>query len=209
MNYIKKITLRNILVTLLFCLSFIFIFSFNSQAATKSTYKKTAVVVSTSKLKKKPSSDSKTICKIKQYKSCTAVSKNVNGWYKVKYNKKTGYVKESALIVGNNAKRLLKKIKQNSYEKLGTFKITAYTWTGNPTASGVYPKSNHTIAVDPKIIPLGTKIMINGETYTAEDTGVRNKTIDIYMSSYNACIYWGVHYLPVYKEVDPSVDIML
>lgn len=211
MNNIKKITLRNILVTLSLCLSFTFVFTLHTQAATKKTYKKSAVTVSSTRLKKKASSDSKTICKIKQYKACTAVSKSVNGWYKVKYNNKTGYVKESALIVGNNAKRLIKKIKQNSYEKLGTFKITAYCWTGNPTASGVYPKSNHTIAVDPKVIPLGTKIMINGETYIAEDTGVRNKTIDIYMSSRSAAIYWGVHYLPVFKEVDPSVavDVML
>ncbi|RDU24838.1 3D domain-containing protein [Anaerosacchariphilus polymeriproducens] len=209
MNYNKKIILKNILVTLFLCLSMILIFPMNTQAAKKKSYKRAAVTVSASRLKKKPSSRSKTICKIKQYKSCTVLSKNKNGWYKVKYDKKTGYVKKNTVIVGSKAKKLLKKIKKSSYQKLGTFKITAYCWTGNPTASGVYPKSNHTIAVDPKVIPLGTKIKINGKTYVAEDTGVRNKSIDIYMSSRISAIYWGVKYLPVYKVVKPNIDIML
>ena len=46
-------------------------------------------------------------------------------------------------------------------------------WSGGPTASGVYPTANHTIAVDAHnpIVPMGTKIVMNGIEYTVEDTG--------------------------------------
>lgn len=209
MRHMRRIITKTFLPTLLICFCFSLLLSSTVQAANKSTYKKKAVTVATCKLKKSASSDSKTICKIKKYESFTAIKKGKNGWVKVKYNKKTGYVKENSIVVGSNAKRLLKKIKKASQVKLGTFKITAYCWTGNRTASGVYPKSHRTIAVDPKVIPLGTKIIINGKAYIAEDTGVRNRTIDIYMSSRSAAINWGVRYLTVYQQVDPTVDVML
>lgn len=47
------------------------------------------------------------------------------------------------------------------------------SWSGGPTASGVYPTSNHTIAVDAKnpFVPMGTKVIMNGMEYTVEDTG--------------------------------------
>lgn len=46
-------------------------------------------------------------------------------------------------------------------------------WAGGPTASGVYPTANHTIAVDANnpIVPIGTEIIMNGTLYKAEDTG--------------------------------------
>ncbi|MCD8382350.1 MAG: NlpC/P60 family protein [Clostridiales bacterium] len=46
-------------------------------------------------------------------------------------------------------------------------------WAGGPTASGVYPTANHTIAVDANnpIVPIGTQIIMNGVLYTVEDTG--------------------------------------
>lgn len=49
------------------------------------------------------------------------------------------------------------------------FKLTAYTWTGNRTASGKIPKVGY-IAVDPKVISLGRKVTISGlGSYVAED----------------------------------------
>lgn len=51
--------------------------------------------------------------------------------------------------------------------------ICCGVWSGGPTASGVMPKGNHTIAVDAKnpIVPMGTKIVMTGVEYTVEDTG--------------------------------------
>lgn len=85
---------------------------------------------------------------------------------------------------------------------LGQFKITAYCncskccgkWAGGPTASGVMPQAGRTIAVDPKVIPLGTKVIIDGHTYVAEDTGsaIKGKKIDMYFSSHSQAMAWGV-----------------
>lgn len=91
---------------------------------------------------------------------------------------------------------------------LGKFKLTAYCnckkccgkWSGGPTASGKMPKAGRTIAVDPKVIPLGSKVVINGKTYTAEDTGsaIKNKRIDVYFDSHKAALNFGVQYAEVY-----------
>lgn len=86
-----------------------------------------------------------------------------------------------------------------------TVEATAYTHTGNNTATGVYPRVNHTIAVDPNVIPLGSKVKINGSIYKAEDTGLRNdelshtgyykhmrgKRVDIFMDTRKEAINFG------------------
>ena len=91
---------------------------------------------------------------------------------------------------------------------LGRFKLTAYCncskccgkWAGGPTASGVMPKAGRTIAVDPKVIPLGSKVKINGHTYVAEDTGgaIKGNRIDVYHSSHSAALDFGVQHADVY-----------
>jgi cell wall-associated NlpC family hydrolase len=51
--------------------------------------------------------------------------------------------------------------------------ICCGVWSGGPTASGAYPTSNHTIAVDASnpFVPMGTHIVMNGVEYVVEDTG--------------------------------------
>lgn len=46
-------------------------------------------------------------------------------------------------------------------------------YAGGPTASGVYPLSSHTIAVDAfdPFVPMGTHVIMNGIEYVVEDTG--------------------------------------
>mgnify|MGYP005784316259 CR=1 FL=1 len=50
------------------------------------------------------------------------------------------------------------------------------------TATGTQAKAGRTIAVDPKIIPLGSTVIINGREYIAEDTGggIRGYKVDIF-----------------------------
>ncbi|WP_455363031.1 3D domain-containing protein [Vagococcus elongatus] len=69
---------------------------------------------------------------------------------------------------------------------------TAYTATGNKTATGTVPAPFRTIAVDPSVIPLGSLVRIDvpsmpqySGVYRAEDTGgaVRGNIIDIFMGS--------------------------
>lgn len=96
----------------------------------------------------------------------------------------------------------------SEYISLGEFKLTAYCncstccgkWSGSPTASGAMPKANHTIAVDTSVIPFGTEVIINGNTYVAEDTGsaIKGNKIDIYMSSHEEALNFGVQYAEVF-----------
>ena len=86
------------------------------------------------------------------------------------------------------------------YTSSMTVEATAYTWTGNRTATGTWPKVG-TIAVDPKVIPLGTKVYVSGYGFAvAEDTGgaIKNNIIDLYMDTNEACINWGRRNVTLY-----------
>ena len=63
------------------------------------------------------------------------------------------------------------------------------------TASGVKVKENHTIAVDPKLIPLGTLVYIEGiGIRRAEDTGsaIKGAKIDVYIPDLKKARNFGV-----------------
>lgn len=78
---------------------------------------------------------------------------------------------------------------------------TAYTATGNNTASGTVPQSGRTIATWGGI-PFGTKVYIPalGGIYTVEDRGgaVGYGIIDIYMDSEAECEAWGRQNIEIY-----------
>jgi 3D (Asp-Asp-Asp) domain-containing protein len=73
------------------------------------------------------------------------------------------------------------------------FEATAYCYTGNRTYTGTWP-SRGTIAVDPEVIPLGSKLYVEGYGEgIAEDTGgaIRGEIIDLYMLDRNEALSWG------------------
>lgn len=78
-----------------------------------------------------------------------------------------------------------------------TMQSTAYTG-GTLTATGSKPIYNpggiSTIAVDPNVIPLGSKVYVSGYgTAIAADTGgaIKGNIIDVYFNSEADCIAWG------------------
>lgn len=90
----------------------------------------------------------------------------------------------------------------NLGESLGNFKLTAYCgcrkcngrWTGCPTASGTDYVQGRTIAVDKRVIPLGTWVYINipnegWQKFRAEDTGsaIKRNRIDVYVDAHHLC----------------------
>lgn len=95
---------------------------------------------------------------------------------------------------------------------LGTFKLTAYCpcsqccgkWANGITATGVIAKPNHTIAVDPHIIPYGSHVIINGREYVAEDCGgaIKQNKIDVFFATHQEACDFGVQYAEVYLVVD-------
>lgn len=87
------------------------------------------------------------------------------------------------------------------YSSSLSVQATAYTATGNRTATGTWPAQGRTIAVDPRVIPLGTRVYVVGYGFAvAEDTGgaVKGNIIDLYMDSYTDCINWGRRTVTVY-----------
>ena len=80
-------------------------------------------------------------------------------------------------------------------------KATAYA--GHQlTSTGGYAKVNRTIAVDPRIIPYGSKIYIPELNYigVAEDCGsaIKQNRIDIFMATESQCIQWGIRNFTIY-----------
>ncbi len=76
--------------------------------------------------------------------------------------------------------------------------VDTVTATGTTARVGV-------VAVDPRVIPLGSRLYIEGAkgSYVygiavAEDTGVRGSVIDLYMESYDDCVQFGRRPVNVY-----------
>lgn len=77
---------------------------------------------------------------------------------------------------------------------------TAYSYTGQNTASGTYPKYG-TVAVDPRVIPFGTRMFIEGYGYaTALDKGgsIKGNRIDVFLESQTEARRWGVRKVKIY-----------
>ena len=90
---------------------------------------------------------------------------------------------------------------------LGTFTLTAYDAcikccgkTDGITSTGTHAKAGRTIAVDPRVIPYGSKVMINGHVYIAEDTGgaIKGNKIDVYLDTHEQAVNFGRRTAEVY-----------
>ena len=89
----------------------------------------------------------------------------------------------------------------------GVFTTTAYRpcgscsgrW-GRLTSTGALAAAGHTVAVDPRVIPYGARLMINGVIYTAEDRGggVRGNHIDIFYDTHEESRLHGAQAAEVY-----------
>lgn len=100
-----------------------------------------------------------------------------------------------------------KKAEENSKgQLLGTFKCTYYTGAadegGNITALGTPVTPWYTVAVDPRVIPLGSKIRIEGYDgiFYCADTGsaIKGSIIDVAVSSKSEASRLGIQYRNVY-----------
>lgn len=131
----------------------------------------------------------KSIGKIKKGTKVKILSTK-NGWYKVKYSNKTGWSSGKYVKKASSSSNVKKKLK-----------VKAYAYTGGGyTAAGTKAKYG-TLAVDPRIIPYGTKVYIKelDKVFTAEDCGggIKGNKIDIYMNSSSACNNWGVRTITI------------
>lgn len=72
--------------------------------------------------------------------------------------------------------------------------------TDGITATGTKATAGRTIAVDPSVIPYGTEVIINGNTYIAEDCGgaVDGNEIDIFFNTHEEALNFGRRTLTAY-----------
>lgn len=116
-----------------------------------------------------------------------------DGWNKIKYSQNNiGWVKSDYITVSSE---------NTSLNVVKTLKVKAYAYTGDGiTATGTVPKYG-TIAVDPNVIPYGTKVYIKelDKVFTAEDTGgaIKGNTIDIFMPTEKNCNDWGIRNITI------------
>ena len=89
---------------------------------------------------------------------------------------------------------------KNSLGKKMVVSATAYS-SGTITATGTKPRWG-TIAVDPNVIPYGTKVYIPqfDKYFIAEDCGggIKGNKIDIFMNSESQCNSWGKRTIDIY-----------
>ena len=94
-----------------------------------------------------------------------------------------------------------------SLSSMGLCKITYYCSCsecsgpyGDLTATGTRCQEGRTVAVDPSVIAYGTKLLINGHVYTAEDCGggVIGDHVDIYIDSHERVDSFGVKYANIW-----------
>ncbi|MFR3786593.1 MAG: 3D domain-containing protein [Agathobaculum desmolans] len=98
-------------------------------------------------------------------------------------------------------------IKSNA-KSLGNYKLTFYCpcavcngAADAKTASGTTPTEGRTIAVDSSVIPLGSRVYIEGYgVFIAEDTGgaIKSNKIDVLVSSHSRAYDLGVKYANIY-----------
>lgn len=98
----------------------------------------------------------------------------------------------------------------NNYKEVYTMMSTAYagdtiTYMGATPVRD--PDGISTIAVDPSIIPLGSKVYIPGYGLAiASDTGglIKGNRIDLFLNSEDECINWGVQTVSLYLIAYPG-----
>jgi 3D (Asp-Asp-Asp) domain-containing protein len=77
---------------------------------------------------------------------------------------------------------------------------TAYTHTGNATFTGIMPYVG-VVAVDPRVIPLGTRMYVEGYGFgLAADTGgvIKGNIVDVFMDTREEALKWGRRQVRVY-----------
>lgn len=134
-------------------------------------------------------------------KKVECIGTSAEGWTIVLIDEKHYFCKDEFLSEDKPKQISSKRVSYTKGEgdiSLGTYTLTAYCsctkccgkWSGGPTASGTTPTQGRTVACNS--LSFGTKISINGNIYTVEDTGnMSDNVIDIYFNSHSEALQFG------------------
>ena len=111
---------------------------------------------------------------------------------------------------------VIEEIVYNKLTPIGEYTLTGYCScikccgknTGI-TASGTNVQQGRTIAADVGILPFGTKVYIDGNIYTVEDTGgaIRGNRIDIYFNNHQDALNFGLQKKEIYLVEEEIVTM--
>ncbi len=116
-------------------------------------------------------------------------------------------------IQSSNSKENISYLPTNSSGGyISTYSMTATAYTGGTyTAMGLKPVRDpnglSSVAVDPNVIPLGSKVYVEGYGYAiASDTGgaIKGNKIDLYMNSVQDCFAFGRRTVTVHLVAYPN-----
>lgn len=174
-----------------------------SSASTTSTASTTVYAVSAVNVRSGPSTSYKVITSMSKGQIATKTGVSGN-WAKISVNGKTGYVSSKYLTTSkpstSQTTTTQPSTSSSNKQLVGNFKLTFYAGDST-TASGRTPRVNHTIAADTSVLPMYTKVYIEGwGTYTVEDRGgaIKGKRIDIFVANNSIAKKNGVKYANVY-----------
>lgn len=104
------------------------------------------------------------------------------------------------VAVGTMRVKVVSRGENIRFSRVIVMNASAYSHTGHRTSSGIYPYRG-AVAVDPKVIPLGTRIYVEGYGYAkALDVGgaIKGNKIDLFFDSNQQANRWGRRSVKVY-----------
>ena len=173
-----------------------------STSTTTNTASTTVYATSAVNVRSGPSTSYKVITSMSKGQIATKTGVSGN-WAKISVNGKTGYVSSKYLTTSKpstSQPTTSQPSNSGSKQLVGNFKLTFYAGDST-TASGRTRRVNHTIAADTSVLPMYTKVYIEGwGTYTVEDRGgaIKGKRIDIFVANNSIARKNGVKYANVY-----------
>lgn len=166
--------------------------------------KDTNLDISVQKVKSEGSNGEKEITYQVVYKDGVEVSRNVKSTKTILEPQNEVVVKGTGQVYASRGGDTI------NYKKKLNCTATAYSNHSN-TATGRTPVRNEgglsTIAVDPSVIPLGSKVFVDGYGYAiAADTGgaIKGNKIDIYLNTSSECNEWGRKSVNVLLVANPG-----
>lgn len=122
---------------------------------------------------------------------------------------------DEIVLVGQDVDTIIDPSTGKKYEYVKEYTMEATAYTNGPGSWGITASGSPTflgmVAVDPKVIPLGTRLYV--EDYgiaIAGDTGgaIKGNKIDIFLNSKQECYNFGRRNKKVYVLKDQSIDVV-
>ena len=148
---------------------------------------------------RKEASTNSDIYKVLDKNTSVTILSCEDDWSKIKINDTVGYVYTKYITTGNK----IVDVSNIDESNIISLDVKATAYAGDTiTSTGIVPMEGTTIAVDPSVIPYGSKVYIPefDNVFTAEDCGsaIKGNRIDIFMSSEAKCNEWGVKNITIY-----------